>query len=232
MVIKALGGSREPDGPNRAAMTTDSLVFVSYSRNDYYFAESLASHLSRRGIRAWLDVRDLTPGALWERDLETALDAATCVILVATPESLRRPNVQKEWRYADKRGKRIIVAQCRGLRLCEELVGCERVDFRGAFAPALDQLIALLQQHPEAGSALERGRQNRIVLPLPPWIIAISLALVIPLIRCGVLSSSWKSALQSAIVGSDLRKTCTTGISIRLETSTLVITPSLAENQG
>jgi hypothetical protein len=182
-------------------MTTESLVFISYSRNDYYFAESLASHLSRRGIRAWLDVRDLTPGALWERDLEAALDAATCVVLVASPESLRRPNVQKEWRYADQRGKRIVVAQCRGLRLSKELAGREYVDFRGAFAPALSKLISRLARHPEVGPAVERRNRNVIALPLPPWIIAIALILVIPLIRCGVLSSSWTSALQSATVG-------------------------------
>ena len=29
-------------------------VFISYSRKDFYFAESLAFHLDREGIRTWL----------------------------------------------------------------------------------------------------------------------------------------------------------------------------------
>ena len=49
-------------------------VFISYSRRDYYFAESLALHLLKDGIPAWLDVKDLNPGVFWERDLFAALE--------------------------------------------------------------------------------------------------------------------------------------------------------------
>ena len=51
------------------AMAPDGTIFISYSRKDYYFAESLALHLKQRGVTVWLDVKDLDPGALWEHDL-------------------------------------------------------------------------------------------------------------------------------------------------------------------
>ena len=66
----------------------ESPAFVSYSRKDYYFAESLALHLLRQGVPVWLDVRVLEPGKDWERSLEEALDAATTVVLVASPDSI------------------------------------------------------------------------------------------------------------------------------------------------
>jgi hypothetical protein len=43
-------------------MPVEAPSFLSYSRKDYYFAESLAFHLMRQGVPVWLDVRDLEPG--------------------------------------------------------------------------------------------------------------------------------------------------------------------------
>jgi len=42
-------------------------VFISYSRKDFYFAESLAFHLDREGIRTWLDPNHLAPGVRRKR---------------------------------------------------------------------------------------------------------------------------------------------------------------------
>ena len=127
-------------------------LFISYSRKDYYFAESLAFHLLRRGVPAWLDVKDLSPGGFWESDLEAALDAAACVVLVASPESVKSPNVRKEWERAKEQGKRIVVVVRRGARLAEELGNCEVVDFRGAFMPALGRFVERVGGNGREGS--------------------------------------------------------------------------------
>jgi TIR domain len=65
-------------------------VFISYSRKDYYFAESLAFHLLSRNVPFWLDVKDLQPGVDWERDLESAAGAASAVILVGSSGASNR----------------------------------------------------------------------------------------------------------------------------------------------
>lgn len=168
-------------------MGTGGPLFISYSRKDYYFAESLAFHLLRRGVAAWLDVKDLTPGGFWERDLEAALDAAECFVLVASPESVKSPHVRKEWERAKVQGKRIVIVLRRRVRLPQELADCEVVDFRGAFAPSLRRLIQRLAAN-ECRSA-----RRRYFWKLPPWILALAITLVIP-IAAYFLLANWSSS--------------------------------------
>jgi hypothetical protein len=166
-------------------MAAGNPVFISYSRKDYYFAESLALHLSMRGIPVWLDVKDLTPGSSWDQDLEAALDRAPAMVLVASQKSWERPDVRKEWERAKKQGKRIIVAQFRSSRLPNQLVG-ESVDFRRAFGPSLEALISLLGRNP---ASVHEARCKLIPLSLPPWVLAILLTLLIPSIGYGLLGN-------------------------------------------
>src|SRR5690242_3857767 len=168
-------------------MGTGGPLFISYSRKDYYFAESLAFHLLRRGVAAWLDVKDLTAGGFWERDLEAALDAAVCFALVASPESVKSPHVRKEWERAKAQGKRIVIVLRRRVRLPQELADCEVVDFRGSFAAALRRLIRRL-----AGKE-SRSARRRYFWKLPPWILALTITLVIPIAAYFTLAN-WSSS--------------------------------------
>jgi hypothetical protein len=87
-------------------------VFISYSRKDYYFAESLTLALLERQIGAWLDVKDLRPGVDWEEPLESAIDTASCLVLIVSRDSLKSPAVAAEWRRALARGTPVVAA-CR-----------------------------------------------------------------------------------------------------------------------
>lgn len=166
-------------------MASGNPVFISYSRKDYYFAESLARHLSNRGVPVWFDVKDLSPGRAWEQDLEAALDRAPAMVLVASPKSWERPNVRKEWERAKKQGKRIIVAQFRGWRRAGQIADCESVDFRRAFGPALETLISLLGSN-RAGP--HHARSALTPLGLPRWVLFILLTLLIPSLAYGLLA--------------------------------------------
>ena len=103
--------------------------------------ESLALHLLKDGIPAWPHVKDLNPGVFWERDLFAALDKACCVVIIASADSMKSPNVRQEMDRAISQKKRIIIARFRGAKLADELCQCEVVDFRGAFRPALAQPV-------------------------------------------------------------------------------------------
>jgi hypothetical protein len=159
----------------------ESSVFISYSRKDYHFAESLAFHLLRRGVPAWLDVKDLKPGNDWERDLEQGLAAASTLLLVASPHSVESERVRAEWQHALQRGCRIVVVRFRNAPLPAELQACDAVDFRGAFGRAMRTLMSRLA--PEADRGLPAPvRDTGSWLPLPPWVIVIALTLAIPLL--------------------------------------------------
>jgi len=151
-------------------------VFISYSRKDFYFAESLALHLIRERIPAWMDVRNLNPGVFWERDLFAALDAAACVIVIASRESMRSPNVHEEIERARNQNKRILVVRFRGVHLPDTLAQCEQVDFRGAFQSSLRELVAQLQT--SAGGKVPSRRSSFLAVPL--WVVAIVVVLAIP----------------------------------------------------
>jgi hypothetical protein len=161
-------------------MPTESLSFLSYSRKDYYFAESLAFHLLRQGVPVWLDVRDLEPGKDWERSLEDALDAATTVVLVASADSMESPHVRGEWQRALRQGKRIVIVRFRRARIPDELQRCEIVDFRRPFGRALRVLVARLKTaRPDAPEPATTS-QGPALVGVPPWIATMTVLLAIP----------------------------------------------------
>ena len=161
------------------------MVFISYARKDYYFAESLAFHLQRYRVPVWLDAKDLAPGIDWQQQLENALDNASCVLVVASPDSVERPAVRMEWQRAIQSGRRIVVVMFRKTVLPPELGGYQRVDFRAHFDSSLGALIQLLAGQPQDPPA-------RTLLPMPAWILIISCALLVPLVSYFALAD-WSS---------------------------------------
>ena len=117
------------------------MVFISYSRRDYYFAESLAFQLIKHDIDVWFDSKDLEPSTDWSEAIDSAIDAASCLILVVSPDSWKSTIVRREWQRARSQGKRIIVVLFRTKTIPQELESAEVIDFRGAFEPALKQLV-------------------------------------------------------------------------------------------
>ncbi len=157
--------------------SAESPVFISYSRRDYYFAESLALHLLKDGVPAWLDVKDLTPGVFWERDLFASLDKACCVVIIASVDSMKSPNVRQEMERAISQKKRIIIARFRGSKLADELCQCEVVDFRGAFRPALAKLTRHLRTEPPKEAA---PLPARLFPKVPGWVAVTVSFLLVP----------------------------------------------------
>lgn len=179
-----------------AGPSADSPVFISYSRRDYYFAESLALHLLKEGVAAWLDVKDLNPGVFWERDLFSALDQASCVIIVASADSMKSPNVRQEMERAISQKKRIIIARFRGSKLADELCQCEIVDFRGAFRPALRKLLERLRMEPPGTPP---GAPSRLIPRAPVTVLGLLGILFVPLF-IDLLLADWSGGPSSPLV--------------------------------
>jgi TIR domain len=63
-------------------------VFVSYSRTDGRHAAEIDSILRDKGLKTFLDRRNLAPGLPWIRALEQAIGASKAAIVLLGPRGL------------------------------------------------------------------------------------------------------------------------------------------------
>ena len=70
-------------------------LFISYSSRDRAIVATLVEYLERAGFSVWWD-RHIDTGTAFDRDIEAALDAAKCVVVVWSQDS-----VQSDWVRAE-----------------------------------------------------------------------------------------------------------------------------------
>ncbi len=134
-------------------------AFLSYSRQQYHFAESLALTLQNKGVALWFDVQQLEPGSDWKADIEDGLTRSDMVLLLASKAALASPYVEREWRHALERRKIVIVGVIEAVRIPRDLRAMPILDLCGDFNRATDHLVAQLQQpHPPRPVAAWRTR--------------------------------------------------------------------------
>lgn len=117
------------------------LIFISYSRQESPFADSLIDNLEDRGFNVWVDYQDLTPAKPWLDEINRGIEAADIVLLVVSRTSMDSRFVSEEMQMALALKKRIILAIFEATKLPPELEHCEWVDFRGSFKRGLNDLI-------------------------------------------------------------------------------------------
>jgi hypothetical protein len=76
-------------------------IFVSYAREDRQIAEMLVSAFESAAWSVWFDSR-IAAGASWDKDIETALSSARCVVVLWSKAS-----VQSDWVRAEAEAARM-----------------------------------------------------------------------------------------------------------------------------
>jgi hypothetical protein len=84
-------------------------IFISYSRDQLYYAESVAHTLQKQNFNIWFDLQQLAPGTSWAAEIDAGLREASRVILIASRSSLKSPYVALEWMHALERHKPIYI---------------------------------------------------------------------------------------------------------------------------
>lgn len=153
---------------------TGSHIFISYSRHEITFADSLARTLEERGHAVWIDYQSLVPGRVWDAQIGAALERARAVLVVVSRESVASQQVAKEWRLALEQDKRVILLIFEAQPLDADLARLEWVDFRQTFGRAVNELESMLPHTatPPAQPAPQTGRR---LPPLPRLFFILSI---------------------------------------------------------
>ncbi|GEM_PF-1583520 len=81
--------------------------FLSYSRQELYFAQAVAQYLQDNGLEVWFDIQQLEPGCDWKAEIVAGLDSTAELILIVSRASLTSLWVAKEWEKAQETGRPI-----------------------------------------------------------------------------------------------------------------------------
>jgi WD40 repeat protein len=124
-----------------------SHVFISYSRKDTAFADSLVAALLERGFNAYLDKKDIAPGEDWKDRLGKLIEAADTVVFLLSPDSIKSEICAWEVDEAERLSKRVLPAVCRPVVAAEvpgRLARLNWIDFSHAWD--FDAALASLEQ--------------------------------------------------------------------------------------
>jgi TIR domain len=89
-------------------------LFLSYSRKDQGFVRALHAALLSRGIRVWVDWRNITVLAPdWLEEVRRAIEAANDFLFVISPDALNSAHCHLELQHAIAAKKRLAPVLCR-----------------------------------------------------------------------------------------------------------------------
>lgn len=152
-------------------------VFISYSRREAPFVDSLYEALEDHGVPVWLDYHSLIPAQPWQDQIFKGIDEADIFLLVVSAESMQSKNVEPEWRRALEHKKRIILVIFEATPLPPELLQCEWVDFRTSFKPGMKELLGQINSPVKEA---QPPPQQGFKAPLIVWVsCAVSLIVAI-----------------------------------------------------
>jgi TIR domain len=86
----------------------EGIVFLSYARDDYNFADKLRRDIYLCGFEVWLDQDYLEAGETFPREIEKAIEGAQVFVLVISTTALASKWVKRELEYAKKVNKPVL----------------------------------------------------------------------------------------------------------------------------
>jgi hypothetical protein len=139
----------------------DSQVFISYSRQQLYFAESLTLGLQNYGLSVWFDLQHLLPGSDWAVEIAAGIEASSAIVLIVSQAAIESPFVRREWETAMETGKPIYLVIYEPVELPTKLKYDAVIDMRAGFNRKLTRLADCLSGQRDSAQAC----QDRVPKP-------------------------------------------------------------------
>jgi hypothetical protein len=87
---------------------SDKHVFISHSHKDSAVAKSVVTALEQRGVNCWIAPRNVAPGGSYAESILTAIETASCFVLIYSEHSNVSSHVLREVERALKFGVNIV----------------------------------------------------------------------------------------------------------------------------
>ena len=121
-------------------------IFLSYSSQDYFFAEMLAIKLGAENFTVWRDQGSIRAGDDWRQSIEEGIADCLAVVVALSANSAESPYVTYEWAYAIGMGKPVIPVKLSQCRVHPRLEPTHYIDFSYPKALPWNQLVDRLKE--------------------------------------------------------------------------------------
>ena len=120
-------------------------IFLSYSSQDYFFAEMLALKLAANGFAIWRDLGSIRAGDDWRQTIEDGIKGCFAVVVALSANSANSAYVTYEWAYAMGMEKPVIPVKLSDCSIHPKLEPTQYIDFSYPRALPWDDLIQRLK---------------------------------------------------------------------------------------
>jgi hypothetical protein len=117
------------------------VLYIAYTREDALFAVQLTRDLANLGIEVWLDINEIGPAADWSAAQTAAIEACEGLLIVLSPEAMKRDHMRTEIQQAFNRRKSVYLAVARRSPWRPWLNGLPLADFTDSYEAGLDTLV-------------------------------------------------------------------------------------------
>jgi serine/threonine protein kinase len=125
----------------KAVQNFPTHLFISYSRSDKAYADTLFDHLGQNGFTPWID-RQIEYGDMWFREIDEAIKTCAAFLVLMSPAAYESEWVQKEILLAKRYKKPIFPLLLAGDEF-GILIDIQFADVRGGALPNADFLRRL-----------------------------------------------------------------------------------------
>jgi hypothetical protein len=122
-------------------------IFLSYSSQDYFFAEMLAIKLEeKKDFRLWRDLGAIRAGDDWRNAIEDGIKASAAVVVALSEASAASAYVTYEWAYALGLRRPVIPVKLAACKVHPRLDVIQHFDFSYPRALPWDELLKRLEE--------------------------------------------------------------------------------------
>ena len=139
-------------------------IFISYSRENSAYVDSLVNSLTKASFNVWLDRKNLQAGQNWRAEIVEAIERADSFVLLVSGSSVASKYVRQEVYVADSSDREISSLYMEPLDLPSELklplAGLQAILLFEDWDAGYDKLVDMLRKQQQEG-------QVKIKPPLP-----------------------------------------------------------------